>query len=174
MTDDLVITEFVDHDDRPTDDPDEIDRVLVTSLFGRSLPLIRYELSDIPVPGDRPCSCGAIYPLIREVKGRADDAFVYVNGAHVHPLSFRTPLGQNPNIEQYQVHQTETGARIGVIATGPVDVPSLKAALSADLAKAGLPGADIEIELVDKLERHKETGKLRRFVPLVRHNSRDT
>ena len=166
MSDDLVITEFVDHDDRPTDDPDRIDRVLVTSLFGRTLPLIRYELSDVPVPGSKPCSCGAVYPLIREVKGRSDDAFAYANGAYIHPLSFRTPLGQNPNIEQYQVHQTATGARIGVIGTGHIDVTALQSAIRADLAAAGLPDADIEINLVDTLERHRETGKLKRFIPL--------
>jgi hypothetical protein len=36
------------------------------------------------------------------------------------------------------------------------------------LAKAGLANADIEIDLVDTLERHKETGKLRRFIPLAK------
>jgi phenylacetate-CoA ligase len=81
-------------------------------------------------------------------------------------LVFRTPLGQNSHIEQYQVHQTPTGAKIGVIATGPVDVPALKQELVDGLAKAGLADAEIEIEIVDTLERHKETGKLRRFIPL--------
>ena len=113
---DLIITEFVDHNDRPTADPDAIDRVLVTSLFGRTLPLIRYELTDVPLPGDRPCSCGAAFPLITAVKGRSDDIFVYPGDVHIHPLVFRTPLGQNSAIEQYQVRQTEHGAMIGVIA----------------------------------------------------------
>lgn len=167
MSDDLVITEFVDHLDRPVDDPDDIDRVLVTSLFGRTLPLIRYELTDVPVPAGRPCSCGAAYRLIADVKGRSDDGFVYAGGLLVHPLIFRTPLGQNPNIEQYQVHQTDSGASVGVIATGPVDVGALRADLVAALATAGLPDADITIDLVDTLQRHKETGKLKRFVPLT-------
>ena len=165
-TDDLIITEFVDHTDGPTADPDAIDRVLVTSLFGRTLPLIRYELTDVPVPGERPCSCGAAFPLITAVKGRSDDIFVYPGDVHIHPLVFRTPLGQNSAIEQYQVHQTEHGAKIGVIATGPIDVAALKNQLIEGLAKAGLANAEIEIDLVDTLERHKETGKLRRFIPL--------
>ena len=167
-SDDLVITEFVDQDDRPTTNPDAIDRILVTSLFGRTLPLIRYELTDVPVPGDRPCSCGAAFPLIKSVTGRSDDIFVYPGDIHIHPLVFRTPLGQNSNIEQYQVHQTEHGARIGVIATGPIDVPALKQELVAALAKAGLADAEIEIDIVDTLERNKETGKLRRFIPLAK------
>jgi phenylacetate-CoA ligase len=167
-TDDLVITELVDHNDQRASDPGAIDRILVTSLFGRTLPLIRYELTDVPIPGDRPCSCGAVYPLIASVQGRADDIFVYPGGIHVHPLVFRTPLGQNSGIEQYQVHQTRNGARIGVIATGAVDVLALKQQLVEALANAGLPNAEIEIDLVGALERHKETGKLRRFIPLAK------
>jgi phenylacetate-coenzyme A ligase PaaK-like adenylate-forming protein len=106
--------------------------------------------------------------LIKSVKGRSDDIFVYPGDIHIHPLVFRTPLGQNSNIEQYQVHQTEHGARIGVIATGPIDVAALKDELTQGLAKAGLPNAEIEIDLVDSLERHKETGKLRWFIPLAK------
>ncbi|HUW74836.1 MAG TPA: hypothetical protein VMW05_12590 [Methyloceanibacter sp.] len=166
MTDDLIITELVDENDRPTRDPEKTARVLVTSLFGRTLPLIRYELTDIPVLSGKPCPCGALYPLVTEVKGRADDIFVYPGGVRVHPLVFRTPLGQNPNIAEYQVHQTPSGASIGVVSTGPVDTAALRQALVDGLAKAGLQNAQIEIDLVDHLERHKETGKLRRFVPL--------
>mgnify|MGYP006920614127 FL=1 len=65
------------------------------------------------------------------------------------------------------MHQTEHGARIGVIATGAIDVAALRNELAESLAKAGLANADIEIDLVDTLERHKETGKLRRFIPLA-------
>ena len=166
MSDDLVIIELVDHNDRPTSDPDAVDRVLVTSLFGRTLPLIRYELTDVPVPSGRQCPCGATFPLIATVKGRSDDIFVYPGGVQIHPLVFRTPLGQNSRIEQYQVHQTEHGARIGVIAAGKIDTAALKQDLIAALAKAGLANAEIDIQCVDELERHKETGKLRRFVPL--------
>ncbi len=165
-SDDLVITEYVDRDDKPTSDPRAIDRILVTSLFGRTLPLIRYELTDVPVPGDRRCSCGAAFPLVTSVQGRSDDIFIYSGGIHVHPLVFRTPLGQNGQIEEYQVRQTPKGAWIGVVATGPLDVDALKQALVEALAKAGLANAEINIDLVPTLERHKETGKLRRFIPL--------
>jgi phenylacetate-coenzyme A ligase PaaK-like adenylate-forming protein len=102
------------------------------------------------------------------VQGRSDDIFVYPGDIHVHPLVFRTPLGQNSQIEEYQVRQTPKGARIGVVATGPIDLPALKQALVEALAKAGLANAEIAINLVSSLERHKETGKLRRFIPQPR------
>ena len=166
MTDDLIITEFVDDKNQPARGAEAVARVLVTSLFGRTLPLIRYELTDIPVPGDRPCSCGANFPLIAGVKGRADDIFVYAGGIHIHPLLFRTPLGQNPDIAEYQVRQTRDGASIGVVASGPIDIATLRRQIVDGLAASGLHDAQIEINRVDGLERHKETGKLKRFIPL--------
>src|SRR4029453_7296831 len=165
-TDHLILTEFVDDRNEPAQDADAIDRVLVTSLFGRTLPLIRYELTDIPVPDDKPCSCGAHFPLISGVKGRADDIFVYPGGIHIHPLVFRTPLGQNPDIAEYQVRQTGGGAKISVVASGAVDIATLRRQIVEGLAPSGLNDAQIEINLVDSLERHKETGKLKRFVQL--------
>ena len=166
LTDDLIITEFVDQKNQPTRDPNEIDRILVTSLFGRTLPLIRYELTDIPVPDEEPCSCGSHFPLVSGVKGRADDIFLYPNGIHIHPLIFRTPLGQNAGIAEYQVLQTRGGAKIAVVATGPIDMAALRQELVDELTKSGLPSAQIEIDLVDRLKRHKETGKLKRFIPM--------
>jgi phenylacetate-coenzyme A ligase PaaK-like adenylate-forming protein len=100
------------------------------------------------------------------VKGRADDIFVYPGGIHIHPLVFRTPLGQNPDIAEYQVFQTREGAKIGVVASGPIDTATLRQQIVEGLAASGLRGAQIEINLIDGLERHKETGKLKRFIPL--------
>jgi hypothetical protein len=82
------------------------------------------------------------------------------------PLIFRTPLGQNPGIAEYQVLQTHDGAKIAVVATGPIDVATLRQELIDGLAKPGLPNAQIEIDLVDSLKRHEETGKLKRFIPI--------
>lgn len=168
LSDDLIITEFVDHDGNATTDPDAVDHVLVTSLFGRTLPLIRYVLTDAPVLSDQTCSCGAAFPLIKTVKGRSGEVFFYDGGIRIHPLVFATPLRQNSHIEQYQVHQTRRGARIAVIATGPLDVSALHRQLVSELAAAGLADAEIEIDVVDALERNAETGKLKRFIPLAR------
>jgi phenylacetate-CoA ligase len=73
VSDDLVVVEVVDVDDRPVAPGIPGYRVLLTSLIGRALPLIRYELSDTvtlapgPEPGGRP------YLRIERVDGRNDD-----------------------------------------------------------------------------------------------------
>ena len=88
------------------------------------------------------------------------------NGIHIHRLIFRTPLRQNPGIAEYQVLQTRDGAKIAVVTTEPIDVAALRQELVDGLAKSGLPNAQIEIDFVDSLKRHKETGKLKRFIPM--------
>ena len=167
-SDDLAICEIVDKNNEPTEDPDRIDKLLVTSLFCRTLPMIRYELTDIVIPKAGKCGCGAVYPLIGEIRGRSDDAFRYDGDVLIHPMVFRTPLGQNPSIEQYQVRQTERGADVGVIARDEVDVERLQADIVEALQNRGLNDPQITIRLVDTLEHHKETGKMKRFIPLRR------
>ncbi|MEH6545318.1 MAG: hypothetical protein V7701_02745 [Sneathiella sp.] len=166
MTDDMVICEFVDHDNQPTEDPDKIDKILATSLFGTSLPMIRYEVSDIAIPGKELCSCGSIFPLIEEVRGRADDAFIYDGDIKIHPLVFRTPLGQHPHIEEYQIQQTKTGAIISVVCAGVVDQNLLKSDIETALIALGMSAPEIIVNFVEAVQRHKETGKLRRFIPV--------
>ena len=107
-----------------------------------------------------------MYQLISEIRGRSDDAFKYAGDVLIHPMVFRTPLGQNPSIEQYQVHQTERGADIAVIARDKVDVDRLHADIVEALQSRGLDNPEVTIRLVEMLEHHKETGKMRRFIPL--------
>ena len=166
VSDDLAICEIVDKDNNPTTDPDRIDKLLVTSLFGRSMPLIRYELTDIVIPMERPSGNSSVYSMISEIRGRSDDAFKYAGDVLIHPMVFRTPLGQNPMIEQYQVHQTARGADIAVIARGALDVDRLHADIVEALQSRGLDKPQVALRLVDTLEHHKETGKMKRFIPL--------
>lgn len=166
LTTDNYIIEFVDKNNEATEDPDKIDKLLVTSFICRSLPMIRYELTDIAIPKKERCSSGAIYPLISEIRGRSDDAFKYDGDVSIHPMVFRTPLGQDPAIEQYQVRQTERGADVGVIARDKVDLDRLRADIEDALQSRGLDNPKVTIRVVEQLEHHKETGKMKRFIPL--------
>jgi len=166
LSDDMIICEFVDQNNQATTDPDKIEKILATSLYNTSLPMIRYEISDIAIPSMEPCTCGSVFPLIKEIRGRADDAFKYSGGVKVHPLVFRTPLGQHPMIQEYQVCQTENGALINIVKIGAVDDVTLTTDLVRALTKQGMKDPDITLVFVEAVKRHAETGKLRRFVPL--------
>lgn len=166
LSEDYLIFEPVDADDQSVEDLERADRLLVTKLYGNGvMPMIRYELTDTVIidPSPNPDVPGC--RRIKEIKGRADDWFVY-GETKVHPMIFRGILGQDPHISEYQVQQTEIGARALLIAHGHVGIASLRSELEQALSTAGLRSPEVTLEVVEDLPRHPETNKLKRFVPL--------
>ena len=49
---------------------------------------------------------------------------------------------------------------------GPLDLDAHERDLAGALAAQGLSEPEITLQVVPALERHKETGKLKRFIPL--------
>jgi phenylacetate-CoA ligase len=164
LCDDLVILEPVDLAGRPVPAGVRSDKVYVTGISNPTLPLIRFELTDQVTVLDRDCPCGSAHTLIADVEGRLDDAFTYPGGQVVHPHVFRSVLGRDRRIVEYQVSQTPAGAEVLVIGA-PADPAAVGRRLAAELAGLGLPDPSVEVRLVDRLER-QATGKARRFRPL--------
>jgi hypothetical protein len=99
------------------------------------------------------------------VQGRLDDAFVYPGVGSVHPHVFRSRLGGERSIVEYQVRQMARGAAIAITCRGEVELSPLHHGLVDDLVRVGLRDPEITIHRVDRLGR-QATGKLKRFVPL--------
>jgi phenylacetate-CoA ligase len=165
LSDDLFLVEPVDAHGRPVQPGVRSAKVYVTNLFNLTLPLIRYEITDevTLLPGS--CPCGSAHQRIDDIHGRLDDTFVYVD-VLVHPHVFRSPLGRQRNVIEYQVRQTARGAEIAIRSQGPVDVNPLRDEIRAGLKRVGVAEPVITITLVERLER-QATGKLKRFVPLA-------
>lgn len=166
LAEDFLIVGSVDAEDRPVDDLAQADRVLVTKLYGHAMPLVRYEMTDALVIDDGPNPDAPSYRRIVDIKGRSDAWFTYASGVKIHPMVFRDVLGQDRHISEYQVQQTERGARVLAITHGEFSAAASEAALITALAEAGLHGADVTIESVAELPRHPQTNKLKRFVPM--------
>jgi phenylacetate-coenzyme A ligase PaaK-like adenylate-forming protein len=165
LTDDLVIVEPVDADGDPVPAGVRSHKVYVTNLFNPLMPLIRYEISDEITLLDEPCACGSVHQRIEDIEGRNDDTFVFGGGVSVHPHLFRSILGHEPAISEYQVQQTRTGAEIIVCAGGPFDAESLDRKLQEALARLGCPEPTVTVTVVDSIPR-LATGKLKRFLVL--------
>jgi hypothetical protein len=81
---------------------------------------------------------------------------------------FRSVLGRRPQVIEYRVRQTSTGADVDICRTGELDVAELREELEHGLAAAGLPGARVQVCVRSgPLDRSAETGKFKRFVPLA-------
>ncbi len=174
LVEDKSVIEPVDDAGRPVPPGVRAAKVLATNVVNRLLPLIRYEVTDEVTFVDGPNPGPWTGRLIEQVHGRLDDAFAYGDEVTVHPFTFRAILGEEPRVSEYQVLQTPAGAEVRFCAaagSGDGDLASLSDRLARNLEGAlrgaGLPAPRVALRRVDRLERHRETGKLRRFVPLA-------
>ncbi|MGN6682219.1 MAG: hypothetical protein ACTHKL_31025, partial [Streptosporangiaceae bacterium] len=164
---DLCLAELVDADNRPVEPGRPSAKVLLTNLYNRTQPLIRYELPDVFIAD------GDGHGLLRaRVQGRTDEVAHYP-GVVLHPHVIRSVLVRTPDVADYQVRQTPTGIHLDLLpvrASGPgetVDSDAVARRLREALAQAGLVDPDVCVRVVSKLDRQPDSGKLSRFVPLA-------
>ena len=165
LSNDLCIVEPVDVRGDPVPPGERAHKFYLTNLFNRTQPLVRYELTDEITVLDGPCPCGSTLLRIDEIQGRTDDVFSYPGGPVVHPFTFRSVLGRERNVVEYQVRQTVRGADVRVRCQGDVDTRRVAQTIADALVALGLTDAEVSVTPVGVLDR-QETGKLRRFVPL--------
>ena len=110
---DLTHLEFVDQENNPVS-PGEPANLLVTRLFGRGTPIVRYAgISDLVTTTTIGCECSMVTPLIKRIEGRKVDAVVLPDGRMVPPSSFtgvpyKVMRRFNTNkIEQFQIIQQD-------------------------------------------------------------------
>ena len=166
ISEDQVIVEPVDLAGRPVAPGEPSAKVYLTNLYNPVLPLIRYEITDEVTVLPGPCPCGSAHRRIADPQGRLDDVFIY-QGTRVHPHAFRSELGREAAVIEYQVRQTPAGAAVAVRCTAPVSLDHLRDRITAALARSGLERPQVTVETVDRLERPGGPAKLKRFIPLA-------
>ncbi len=87
--------------------PGEAGRVVVTDLFSRAMPLIRYDTGDLAVASDGPCACGRGGPLLTRIGGRQVEEIRDPDGALVNPLAIGGCPKDLDGIIQYQFVQRQ-------------------------------------------------------------------
>ena len=148
---DLVITEIVDEENRPVAPGEFGMKLLVTVLFSRTQPLIRYELSDRVAaavgtePGDLP------FATLAAVEGREEEV-LELGGTPVHPNVFHSAL-ERVAAGGWQV--VDDGGRLRILLAEPVnmDPPDVVASVEHRLADHGVTGIPITVERVARIPR---------------------
>ena len=94
-------------------------KVLVTNLFNRTLPFIRYEMSDLVTIADGPCACGRPHLRLASIQGRREDVLSLParNGEQVsvHALLLGETLLLIPEVRQYQLSPQPGGLLVRVV-----------------------------------------------------------
>jgi phenylacetate-CoA ligase len=153
---DCVIMEFVDERERPVPVGTTADHVLITNLFNRLQPLIRYRLDDrmTPLPSDPDHGHQRA-----TLEGRTDSVAT-IGDKLVHTVGIDSALLRHPGIREHQTMVGSAGLTIRILCEGPVDVALAAADVAASLAAAGA-STPVEVVAVDALERDALTGKVR-------------
>ncbi len=165
LSDDLFIIEPVDEHGNAVPEGQRAAKILLTNLYNRTQPLIRYELNDSMTITTDVCSCGSAHRRITELGGRSDGFFVYPGGTVVQLLGIETVLLSDPHVVGLQVSQTPRGAAISVVTSGACEIEAIRRRLQELMATSGIADPLVEIHQVDALER-LASGKVRKFQPL--------
>jgi phenylacetate-CoA ligase len=147
---DLVIAEFVDEDNQPVPDGEYGAKTVVTVLFSRTQPLIRYELSDRVAaasgqPDDLP------FAVLAGIEGREEDV-LSLGGVTVFPNVFHSALERLP-VAGWQV--IDEGGRLRVLLAGgaSIDAAATADAVRLALAQVGVVEVPVQVDLVEAIPR---------------------
>lgn len=124
--------------------PGEVGRIVVTDLFARAMPLIRYDTGDLG-------SWAVDNPLrLQEVVGRHVDVLLAEDGRLVAPYVITAKLLEFPGIRQFQLVQTgRVTHHLSLIADAD---PSRDEAVERMLRDVLGPGIGVTVEYVDSVE----------------------
>lgn len=155
LFEDLIIPEVVDDAYRPVPPGQPGDRLLVTVLFSRTLPLIRYEMTDRVTLATEPCPDGLPFRLLESIEGRTDDIVMLPASAggsiRIHPVVFHHVLDLL-DAPAWQVRQHGPDITVLVAAPGPqVDLTATEEDVRAALAAAGAQPRAISLSVVDTI-----------------------
>jgi phenylacetate-CoA ligase len=175
---DLGIIEVVDEDNCPVPDGTLGHKILFTSLFGFTQPVIRYEITDMMVLAPEPCPCGQPFRRILAINGRNDD-ILYLQGrgerqVAVHPVHFWNVLESFANIRQYQVVHEPDGICLRLMFDeGNGNVSRIvREQLARKLHTLGVDSPSIRVELVTVLEdRSRHMGKWKNIISNVNQSA---
>lgn len=167
MVEDEVIIEVVTAQGEPVGPGQSGDKLLVTCLFNRAQPLIRYELSDMVRLATEQCPCGRPYRLIDGIQGRQEEVLCLPGPGgqpvRIHPNTFHQAL-ELLALEKWQVVQQREALTVFLEGRENASLTSsVSQAVLAALAALGVDSTSVDVRWVATIPRGP-SGK----APLVR------
>jgi phenylacetate-CoA ligase len=139
--------------------------LVLTGLMNPIMPLIRFDVGDLAVPGTGHCPCGRGLPTIKKFIGRTDDILVTHEGKRITPVRFYTLFENYPQVDQFQVVQLRPDyIEVRVVFNGGYDREVHKA-LAVNLGRVA-GAVTVEIKRVNRIEI-TTAGKRRNVISYV-------
>lgn len=180
MFNDLTIVEVVDTNYNPVPTGERGSRLLITNLFLRTQPLIRYEVSDLLTMSSSPCPCGSPWPVIQSIDGRADD-LLWMNDHNgqeisIHPMQLQSVILSHTGVRTYQIRQHDDVVQVHIVTDCRADadrrIYELHAQLSHKFDQLGVRRPTLTVENVDAIAPEAGAGGKVKLVISNRHPPR--
>jgi phenylacetate-CoA ligase len=170
---DLLVFEIVDEHNRPVPAGIAGHKVLVTNLFNRTLPFIRYELSDLVTEALGSCPCGRSHLRLASIQGRREDflSLPARNGGRirVHALTLSDVLLHMPEVRHYQMSPQGDALVVRVVlqevGSKTKVLQGVREAVASRLNRLGATTDLLTVELVDEIKRVGSGAKERLVSP---------
>ncbi len=138
-----------------------VGEIVVTDLWNRALPLIRYRIRDLGRLDAAPCACGRGAPRLRDILGRTADTFVNSRGQRVPGVAFTNRLvTDGRRIEALQLLQHEPRRFEALVVAGPDYDAATPEWLRSRLAAFLEDDIELTLRPVEAIPR-EASGKLR-------------
>ena len=124
--------------------------LLVTSLYNRAMPLLRYEIGDTGEMIERTCSCGRGLPLARPTLGRSVDYIRLEDGTVVPPYNLTMAIRSIPGMRQFQIVQ-RTISRLEVLVVPRPEFSDASRREIQERLRPVLHGLTAEVRVVDHI-----------------------
>lgn len=131
----------------------EEERLLLTALTNRVMPLIRYEIGDLGRLKEGACACGSPFPLMEMSLCRSNDLIATTAGKRVYPSWFIHLLDGLEGVRQFQFVQTRPDAITLYLAGAALPDADRLAVLQARIHAEIDAGMTLDVRHVDDIPR---------------------
>lgn len=140
--------------------------ILITDLFNKAYPIIRYAIGDIGKVVQEVCNCGKEDILIVDFDGRRNDTIKLPSGAISPGLTFyyisRSILESSGYIKEFIIRQTSLVCfEFDIVSDKKIEKEMIKD-LKSKMNQYLEPGLDLKVNLVKKINR-PSIGKIKHF-----------
>ena len=143
-------------------------RIVITSLYNKAHPFIRYDIGDVGILDERST---LKKPILKKLIGRTNDIAVLPSGKKSPGLTFyyvtKSIIQDDGNVKEFVIKQTKIDTfdieYVSAVALTEIQIQQIEKAITTYLEK----GLSFSFTRKEKLER-STSGKLKQFVSLVK------
>lgn len=154
--DSVMVEVLVDGQPAP---PGVVGDLVMTGLWNRAMPLVRYRVGDTGAWSDQRCPCGRGLPLLPRLEGRAKDVLVGATGRRLTQVTVSETLKSIEGLERYQLRQRQR-LRIEARVVAKPGMGEEVSRMVAERLRQQLGDVEVEASVVDVLPRGP-AGKVR-------------